>query len=104
MGSCSSITEFRRSRTEFLNATIAKSKCEKISVIKNGIMSASNPDVVVDRVSDPSSAKVSILFLSFLFLQTDRFLEVGILDDLVQSERNPRIQHLKVRRVSFSLN
>ena len=67
-------------------------------------MSSSDSKVVVDYVSDPSSAKESILFLSFLFLQTDLSLEVGILDDLVQSRRNPRIQHLKIREMSLPLN
>ena len=36
-------------------------------------MSASNPEVVADHVSDLSSAKEPIFFLSFLFLQTDLF-------------------------------
>ena len=36
-----------------------------ISIIENGIKSASNPEVVVDHVSDLSSAKEPILFLSF---------------------------------------
>ena len=67
-------------------------------------MSASNTEVVVDHVSDLSAAKEPILFLSFLFLQTDLFLEVGILDDLVQSGRNPRIQHVKIREMSIPLN
>ena len=56
---------------------------------QNGIMSASKPQVVVDHVSDLSSAKEPLLFLSSLFLQTDLFLDVGIQDDLVQSRRNP---------------
>ena len=47
-------------------------------------MSSSNPEVVVDHVSDLSSAKEPILFLSFLFLHTDLLLEVGILNDFVQ--------------------
>ena len=59
--------------------------------------------VVVDHVSDLSSTKKPILFLSFLFLQTDLFLEVGILDDLVQSRRNPRVQHLKNSRNEYNL-
>ena len=67
-------------------------------------MSASNREVVSDHVSDLSSAKKQIFFLSFLFLQTDLFLEVGILDDLVQSRRNPRIQHLKVRAMRKTLS
>ena len=62
-------------------------------------MSASNSEVVVDHVSDLSSAKEPILFLSFLFLQIDLFLVVGILDGLIQSRRNPRVQHLKIREM-----
>ena len=34
----------------------------------------------------------------------DLVLEVGILDDLIQSRRNPRIQHLKIRDKSITLN
>ena len=67
-------------------------------------MSASNLGVVVDHVSDLSSAMETIFFLSFLFLETDLFLEVGILDDLVQSRRYPRVRHLKVREMSITLN
>ena len=67
-------------------------------------MSASNPEVVVDHVSDLSSAKEPIFFLSFLFLQTDLLLEVGILDDLFQSRINPRIQHLKIQEMSITSN
>ena len=89
-------------RNEYLNIIISKSDSEWTSVIKNGIMSASNPEEVVDHVSDLSSAKEPIFFLSFLFLQTDFLLEVRILDDLVQSRRNPRIQHLKFRETSIT--
>ena len=39
-------------------------------------MSTSNTKVVVDHVSDLSSSKKRVLFLSFLFLQTDLLLEV----------------------------
>ena len=46
-------------------------------------MCVCNPEEVVDHVSDLSSADEPIFFLSFLFLQTDLFLEVGFLDDLV---------------------
>ena len=67
-------------------------------------MSASNPEALADHVSDLPSAKEPILFLSFLFLQTDLFLAVGILDDLVQSGRNSRIQHLKIREMRITLN
>ena len=58
-------------------------------------MSVSNPEFVSSHASDLYSAEGSIFFLSFLFLQTDLFLEVGVLDDVVHSRRNPRIQHLK---------
>ena len=64
-------------------------------------MSASNPEVVVDHASDLFSAKESILFLSFLFLQTDLLLDGGILDDLDQSGSNLRVQHLKNVQNSF---
>ena len=46
--------------------------------------SVSNPEVVVNHVGDLFSAEEQILFLSFLFFQTDVFLEARILDDLVQ--------------------
>ena len=61
------IPERHRCKEAFLNVIAAKSDCEWISAIKNGIMSASNPEIVVDHVSDLSSAKEPILFLSFLF-------------------------------------
>ena len=47
-------------------------------------MSTSDSKVVVNYVSDLSSSKKLILFLSFLFLQTDLLFEVGILDGFVQ--------------------
>ena len=92
---------FISSRIEFLNIIIAESK---ISEIKNDIMSASNPEALADHVSDLPSAKEPVLFLGFLFLQTDLFLAVGILDDLVQSGRNSRIQHLKIWEMRITLN
>ena len=67
-------------------------------------MTASSPEVVVNHVCDLSSSKKPILFLSFLFFQTDLFLEVGILDDPEQTGRNPRIQHLKIREMSTPLS
>ena len=67
-------------------------------------MSVSIPEVVVDHVSDLSSAKEPILFLSFLFLQTDLSLEVRILEDLLQRRRNPRIQHLKSGETGITSN
>ena len=47
-------------------------------------MDVSGPKVVVDQVSDLSSAKESICFLSLLFIQTGLCFEVGILENLVQ--------------------
>ena len=38
-------------------------------------------EVLVDQVSDLSSSEEAVLFVSFHFLQTDLFLEAGILDD-----------------------
>ena len=57
------------------------------------------PNVVVDHVSDLSSSWTPIFFLSFLFLQTDLLLELGILDDLVPSKGNLRVQHLKFWKI-----
>ena len=59
-------------------------------------MSSSDPEVVADHEGDLSSSTKPVLFLGFLLLET---LEVGILDDLVQSRRNLRVQHLKNWRV-----
>ena len=39
-----------------------------------------------------------ILFLDLLLLETDLLLELGILDDLVQSRRNLRVQHLEISK------
>ena len=72
--------------------------------MKNGIMIASCPEVVLDHLSDLSSSKEPIFFLSFLFLQTDLLLEAGTLDDLDQSRRKLRIQHLKILEISTTLN
>ena len=54
-------------------------------------MSTSDSKVVVDHVGDLSSTKMPVLFLGFLFLQTDLFLEVGILDDIVQRRSSSRV-------------
>ena len=46
----------------------------------------SDPEVLADRsdqVSDMFSSEKAIFFLSFRFLQTDLFLEAGIMDDSV---------------------
>ena len=67
-------------------------------------MSTNDTKVVVDHVSDLSSRKKPILFLGFLFLQTDLLLEAGILEDPVQSRRDPRVEHLESHEITASLN
>ena len=84
-----------------MNIIVAKSDREKIGIIKNCIVSTSDSKVDEDHGSDLSSAKEPIFFLSFLFLQTDPFLEVGILDDLIQSRCNSRVRHLKKSGIEY---
>ena len=48
------------------------------------IVGSSDPEVLVDQVSDLSSSEKAVLFPGFLFLQADLLLEAGILDDSVQ--------------------
>ena len=47
------------------------------------VLGSSDPEVLVDQVSDLSSTKETVLFLGFLFLQTDLSFELGIMDDSV---------------------
>ena len=50
-------------------------------------MDPSGPEVLIDQVSNLSSAKETVLLLSLLFLQTDsqkKKKEVRIMDDFVQ--------------------
>ena len=58
-------------------------------------MSATNPKVVVDHEGDLSFSYKLVLFLGFLFLETDTLLELGFLDDLVYSRSNFRVQLFK---------
>ena len=51
---------------------------------RHRIIDSGDPEVLVDQVSDLSSSKESVFFMSFHFLQTDLFLEAGILNDFVQ--------------------
>ena len=46
-----------------------------------------------------SPSQKPVLFLGFLFLETDLLLELGILDDLVQSRSNLRVQNLKMWKI-----
>ena len=47
-------------------------------------MDSSDPEVIVDQVRNLSSAKETVFFLGFLFLQTDLSFELGIMDGSVQ--------------------
>ena len=47
-------------------------------------MDPSDPEVIVDQVSNLSAAKETILLLGLLVLQTDSSFEMGIMDDFVQ--------------------
>ena len=47
-------------------------------------MGSSDPELLVDEVSDLSAAKETVLLLGLLFLQTDSSFEVRIMDDFVQ--------------------
>ena len=47
-------------------------------------MDSSDPEVIVDQVSNLSAAKETVLLLGLLFLQTDSSLKVRIMDDFVQ--------------------
>ena len=40
--------------------------------------------------------------VTFVILQADLLLEVGILDDLFQRRCNPRVQHLKIWEILSS--
>ena len=65
-------------------------------------MRTSNSKVIVDHEGDLSSSKKPVLFLGFLFLETDLLLEVGVLDDLIQS--GLCVQHLKFLEMSITSN
>ena len=48
---------------------------EKVGIFLDGIVGSSDPEVLVDQVSDLSSAKETVLFLGFSLLQTDASLK-----------------------------
>ena len=66
-------------------------------------MGSSDPELIVDQEGNLSSSKKPVLFLGFLFLETDLLLDLGILDDLVQSRSNLRVKYLSVWKM-FSKN
>ena len=47
-------------------------------------MGSSDPEEIVDQISNLSAAKETVLLLGLLFLQTDSPFEMGIMDDFVQ--------------------
>ena len=57
---------------------------KQVGIVLDRIMGTSDPEVIVDQVSNLSSAKETVLLLGFLFLQTDPSFEVRIMDDSVQ--------------------
>ena len=60
-------------------------------------MAPSDPEVIVDQISNLSAAKETVLLLGLLSLQTDSSFEMGIVDDPVQCRSNPRIKYFKIR-------
>ena len=56
---------------------------ERIQIFDR-IMGSSDPELFVDQVGNLSTSKETVLFLGFLFLQTDSSFEVRIMDDFVQ--------------------
>ena len=84
MGFSTLTIKFRPFRIEFVNNTISKNNCKKVGTTLDGIIGSSDPEELLDQVGDLSSTKETVLFLGFLFLQTDLFLEAGIMDDSFQ--------------------
>ena len=52
-------------------------------MILDRIVGSCDPEVLTDQVSNLSSAKETVLLLGLVFLQTDSFFEVRIMDDSV---------------------
>ena len=59
-------------RVEFLNIIISKNNSALDGTILDRIMGSCDPEVLIDQV------KETVLFLGFLFLQTDSSFEVRI--------------------------
>ena len=68
----------------FSHIVISKNNGEQVGVVFDRIIGSSDPELFVDQVGNLSTSKETVLFLGFLFLQTDFPFEVGIMDDLVQ--------------------
>ena len=63
---------------------MSKNNCKWLGIILDKISGSNAPEVLVDQASDLSSSEKAVLFLGFLFLQADLFLEAGVVDDSVQ--------------------
>ena len=67
----------------------------------NSLMSGCHTEFIIDHGSDLSSAKESVIELSLLLGQIDSFLEVWILDDVLQEGCDLRIHHFKIREIAL---
>ena len=87
--------EFRPTSNRIPECRHFEDKLEHVGTILDRTVSSSDPEAIVDQVSNLSSTKETVLFLGFLFLQTDSSFEEGIMEDLFRAEANPRIKHFK---------
>ena len=62
-------------------------------------MRSRHSKVVADHEGHLSSSWKPVLLLGFLLLEADLLIELGILDDLVQSRGNLHVQHLEVWKI-----
>ena len=74
----------------------------QFGIILDGIVGSSDPEVLVDQVSDLSCAKETVLLLGLLFLQTDSCFEVRIMDDSVQCWSNLRMEYFTIWHLKSS--
>ena len=63
---------------------ISKTNSEQVGKVLDRIVGSSDAEVFVKQVSNLSSAKETVFFASFHFLQTDSSFEMRIMDDFVQ--------------------
>ena len=70
-------------RIEFLNIIISQTDSKQVDIDLDRTV-PSDPEAIVDQVSNLSAAKETVLLLGLLFLQADSSFEVGIMDDFVQ--------------------
>ena len=89
-------------RIEFLIIIISKNNCKHVDIIFDRITGSIDPEVLIDQVSNLSSAKETVLLLGFLFLQTHLSLEADIMDDSVQCWSNSRVDYFNIWRIPFA--